>query len=892
MSSSGDEQPATSPTRRQTSSYKKPRVARACDFCRRRKSDGGQGPGGKCASCAGANRDCSYVQTSKEGPSGYLEALEYKQERMEALLKRLHPNEDFSSEIGIHITRDNWTLSRALGSQTQDSSDQSPFASPAVTGASPATSASTPKTVPSAPNLPPDPISFLNDDIPAETKDEILATQLTELDQNFKSMHIASFVGKSGNPQTYRLALDVAKGELLVQDTVGIHMKNVRDRYWQLLPWERVAYEVKLTAYDFPDSKLLARLVDAYFENINLLLPVLHRPTFEKELRIGLHLHQEAFGAVVLLVCANGARFLDDRRVLLETEDEETCLSAGWKWFSQVQISKKILISTARLHDLQIFCLASVYLSGASRTSTVFNIVGLGLKLAQEIGVHKKAVYSTIPRAEEELFKRAFWVLLYLDRMVSVAFGRSLSIQEDERVFDVDFPVNCDDEYWTTPDPAQAFKQPPGKPSRISYFISALKLSRVSGLISRTIYASAKTKALYHFTGPEWEQRTLASFDSVLNNWADSVPDYLKWDPGRDDEQFFWQSAHLFGYYYHLQMILHRPFITSSKQNTFYFPSLAICVNAARSCSHILGVQYTALNYRSQERAVAAGTILMLGVWGAKRAGMAIDPEKEMEDVHKCMRMATHNERHWHAAGRSWDVLYSLVTAAEMPLPRTDTRQKRRLEDDANAGTSTTNSAFTGVMTPAASPKERPIAGSGRVFRPAGQREPSLSSPSTNGSFDMPNDALSSTLPTQSSDLGRMATDDPLRNLDYGTLSFELPQPTVRSGTSQAETFQPGANTPFMFGIGNEVSFETPALPVIINPPFGSADFNTTPDAFDALLASFAAAPATGLALPSTAVTASTESEQTFVSSCLPVYCNTLTGSSTALANGTRYCRS
>ena len=35
----------------------------------------------------------------------------------------------------------------------------------------------------------------------------------------------------------------------------------------------------------------------------------------------------------------------------------------------------------------------------------------------------------------------------------------------------------------------------------------------------------------------------------------------------------------------------------------------------------------------------SSGIVLLLSIWGGKRAGLAIDPQKGMEDVHKAMRI-------------------------------------------------------------------------------------------------------------------------------------------------------------------------------------------------------------------------------------------------------------
>lgn len=74
-------------------------------------------------------------------------------------------------------------------------------------------------------------------------------------------------------------------------------------------------------------------------------------------MREGRHHIDEAFGGVVMLVCANGARFVDDPRVILEGTN--SWLSSGWKWFSQVRIASKSLVSSSRLFDLQITCVSA-----------------------------------------------------------------------------------------------------------------------------------------------------------------------------------------------------------------------------------------------------------------------------------------------------------------------------------------------------------------------------------------------------------------------------------------------------------------------------------------------------------------------------------------------------
>ena len=99
-------------------------------------------------------------------------------------------------------------------------------------------------------------------------------------------------------------------------------------------------------------------LCDLYFKNVNLYLPLLHRPTFEKLVAEGTHLENDSFASTLLLVCAIGSRFTEDRRVLLDGED--SFHSAGWKWFEQVQMVKKSLLAPPSLYDLQFYCVSIV----------------------------------------------------------------------------------------------------------------------------------------------------------------------------------------------------------------------------------------------------------------------------------------------------------------------------------------------------------------------------------------------------------------------------------------------------------------------------------------------------------------------------------------------------
>ena len=99
-------------------------------------------------------------------------------------------------------------------------------------------------------------------------------------------------------------------------------------------------------------------------------------------------------------------------------------------------------------------------------------------------------------------------VLLVIDRTLSTVLGRPCCVQDEEYVFfclhsacsayltlgsfshDLEYPIECDDQYWFHEDPALAFKQPAGKPSLITAFNCVIRLNQIQSCTLRTIVSA------------------------------------------------------------------------------------------------------------------------------------------------------------------------------------------------------------------------------------------------------------------------------------------------------------------------------------------------------------------------------------------------------------------
>ncbi|KAJ7219335.1 fungal-specific transcription factor domain-containing protein [Mycena pura] len=583
---------------------RKRRNAGACDLCKRRKSDSGQMPGNRCSNCVNSGLECTHAEIMKVVgciPSTntleliprtlrYVESLENRLEKMERLLNKLLPGIDFTEQL------------------EQDNEAGNNFDN--------------------------------EESMPRNDADHLLGA-IKKLTLNPEEHR---FFGKSSGIQFVQTALNFKSHYAGPSNVAHSSLPKRRNEYWEPAKWLLPCPdEEDQPQYTFPDPDLLPVLVGLYFTNVNCYYPVLHRPSFERNLKDNLHLRDHRFASTLLMVCSLGARHSDDPRVCLDGVDNFH--AAGWKWHNQVRVIPKHLIYKPNLYELQTIALSSIFLLAISPVA--WNQIGFGLRRAQDVGAHRR-MKQTHPTAEHELWKRVFWVLLCLDWIAGTARGCPFAMHDQD--YDQDLPVACDDEYWDLPEPLN-FQQPKDKPSEISYFICSAKLLEIQASVTSTIYSPRRPKDLAGRPfPPSSDAQNIIAFDSALNSWLLEIPEHCEWETTHENVLYFNQSALLHAGYYHVQIMVHRPYIPAPLEvsRSGALPSLTICTNAARACARIIHAQDKRGIEPNQMMLAAAFTsaiVLLLNSWSGKRSGFAYNPSKEMDDVMKCMKMLSVAEK-------------------------------------------------------------------------------------------------------------------------------------------------------------------------------------------------------------------------------------------------------
>ncbi|KAI3613791.1 hypothetical protein WG66_013580 [Moniliophthora roreri] len=338
-------------------------------------------------------------------------------------------------------------------------------------------------------------------------------------------------------------------------------------------------------------------------------------------------------------------------------EDTSIKHSVGWRWFCQIPLIRPSL-NVIKLYDLQLCVLSAFYLqmTAGALVEAAWTTIGLGIRCAQQEGLHRRKLKRQKPTIEDELWKRAFWILVSTDLVISIYQGRPRATTPDD--FDAELPAECDDEFWDPADPELAFKQPEGKPSTTAFFLSLLKLVEILGFAERTVANAASDQFLD--TVPDHRRSPSQIEESYLNKKFS-----VKWDPHKTSSLFFKQSVMLYTFHHWVRIQIHRPFIPRpGEPPVLSYPSLTICTDSARTLAQIFEV----LDKRAEREhelltcstiptlitpLLTAIYILLMALWRDKRGSTnASEYARDMNYVHQCMDVLKRNEARYQMVAR------------------------------------------------------------------------------------------------------------------------------------------------------------------------------------------------------------------------------------------------
>lgn len=136
------------------------------------------------------------------------------------------------------------------------------------------------------------------------------------------------------------------------------------------------------------------------------------------------------------------------------------------------------------MQNIEAMVLLVVYHLRTASSHGMWYMIGLAMRTAIDLGLHRKANEINMDPFTAQMRRRLFWVVYYLERVVSMSLGRPFSISD--RHIDLDLPLDIDDDIQ---DPTLlTIPQDPNKTTNLTFAIYLFKLRRIDSRIQHKIY--------------------------------------------------------------------------------------------------------------------------------------------------------------------------------------------------------------------------------------------------------------------------------------------------------------------------------------------------------------------------------------------------------------------
>ncbi|KAJ8065686.1 hypothetical protein OCU04_006357 [Sclerotinia nivalis] len=513
---------------------KRRRVTRACDECRRKKikCDGKQ----PCTHCTVYSYDCTYDQPSnrRRNPAPhYLESLELRLQRAESIIKTYLPN--------INLNDPNIDAA-ALLQQRQ------------VAPMTPLTTSSMPNATPQQPHL---------SEQDAQLRSMIESTGQLDLDERGNwDFH----GGSSGTVFIKRLREQF--GNLLGSPNLlpKLPRAQMPPSFDSPKSFTDSPYDSGLpNTMDLPTREIAMALCEDSLHCACCLLRFVHEPSFYEMFNRIYDLPPESFGdqehrflPLLYMTLALGCMFSSEPSSSTDPDGKKykSSMDQGFKFYKAAR-QMMDLTDCRDMTALQTIIFMVLFLQATSNLSICYSYIGLALRSALRIGLHR-SLSGNFNVIERETRKRVFWIIRKLDTYVSAILGFPIMLSSDD--VDQDLPIEVDDEYITKD---AILPMPPGKMSLLVASNAHTRLMAITTKVIKHIYPikgleqsiSGNSNASYTISHSK-----IREIEKDLADWLDMLPMGLR--PGGEGPPELIRVQQLLRLAYaHVQMMLYRPFL-------------------------------------------------------------------------------------------------------------------------------------------------------------------------------------------------------------------------------------------------------------------------------------------------------------------------------------------
>ena len=178
------------------------------------------------------------------------------------------------------------------------------------------------------------------------------------------------------------------------------------------------------------------------------------------------------------------------------------------------------------MQSLQAILFMILFLQSSANLSTCYSYIGIALRSALRMGLHRNLAFANFNYIELETRRRVFWIIRKMDTYVAALLGFPKMLSDQD--VDQELPSEVDDDYITE---TKMDKMPPEK---LSVFTASNAHTRLMAILAKVIREIYPTKAVQQIVPGSATPTYVISHAKIkdieidLQDWLDKLPKFSR----------------------------------------------------------------------------------------------------------------------------------------------------------------------------------------------------------------------------------------------------------------------------------------------------------------------------------------------------------------------------
>ncbi|KAG9789852.1 hypothetical protein KCU88_g1486, partial [Aureobasidium melanogenum] len=281
---------------------------------------------------------------------------------------------------------------------------------------------------------------------------------------------------------------------------------------------------------DLPPKEVAIELCRNTLDDCCALMRPIHRPTFFRRLHSVYDTDPEQYNnghvqflPLLYVVMAVGCLFskTENENTMLDVKGYKEAMEQGYQYFNTAK--QMVDITDCRdLVTIQTIVFMIMFLQSTAKLPVCYAYIGIALRACCRLGLHRNLPNRFSPVESEER-KRIFWLVRKMDSYVGAVLGLPQMLSDDD--IDQELPTEVDDQYITEegirPMPAGTFPL-------LKATNAHTRLTNILRKVVRYIYPIKNADGSQ--TDPRYSisHRRIRELERDLQNWMDQLPVELR----------------------------------------------------------------------------------------------------------------------------------------------------------------------------------------------------------------------------------------------------------------------------------------------------------------------------------------------------------------------------